>query len=53
LETLTGWRASRSLSNILDAVEAFWHENRDRIATEANASTACRTTAELLPQEVA
>jgi CDP-paratose 2-epimerase len=53
LQTMTGWRPSRSLADILDAVEAFWHENRDRVAGESTASPSHTAPAELLTQEVA
>ena len=49
LEAQTGWKARRSLPDILDSIEAFWHENRDRIASE---STLAEGTP-LLQEEVA
>ena len=53
LQLLTGWRAKRSLTDILQDVEAFWHENRSRISEESVAPTQAMQNRELLPQEVA
>jgi CDP-paratose 2-epimerase len=53
LEHLTGWKPRRSLADILDSIESFWHDNRDRIAVEPNAPPSFAPGAELLPQEVA
>jgi CDP-paratose 2-epimerase len=53
LETMTGWKPRRSLADILDAIQAFWHENRDRIAAEPSVGQSFTTSAERLTQEVA
>jgi CDP-paratose 2-epimerase len=53
LENLTGWRPRRSLANILDAIEAFWHENRDQIVNERNVPPSFMPSTGLLTQEVA
>ncbi len=49
LEAHTGWKPRRSLTDILDSIEAFWHENRERIAAEPSQAA----NAALLEQEVA
>lgn len=52
LEAMTGWRAQRSLDNILADIERFWHENRARIAQEYY-STDGVNASPLMAEEVA
>jgi CDP-paratose 2-epimerase len=37
LETMTGWKARRSLDDILDDIESFWQEHRGATAAEGSA----------------
>ena len=53
LELLTGWKAQRSLEDILESIETFWHTNRDQISSAPNAKPTFTPTAELLQQGVA
>lgn len=53
LQRMTGWQPRRSLGDTLDAIEGFYHENRERIAgTPANA-TQFTPASEWLAEEVA
>ncbi|MCU1223037.1 MAG: UDP-glucose 4-epimerase [Edaphobacter sp.] len=50
LEHDTGWQASRSLTQTLEAIHAFWRDNRDNITAQYERPLP---TAEILEEEVA
>jgi len=50
LEQHTGWKPKRSLENILEDIEAFWHKE---IATNAHIATTASSATSLLTEEVA
>ena len=49
LEAHTGWKPRRSLTDILDSIESFWHEHREHIAVGRGRAA----NATLLEEEVA
>lgn len=51
LESMTGWKARRSIDDILDAIENFWLEHRSAISGEPQ--SAAITGSALLSEEVA
>jgi len=53
IETLTGWKARRSIDTILEDIERFWHEHRQTIAGDTAARTAFIHPAAPLEREVA
>ncbi|HEY0796103.1 MAG TPA: GDP-mannose 4,6-dehydratase [Acidisarcina sp.] len=52
LELHTGWKARRSINNILDDIESFWHSNRERIA-QGGSYISSDNEVSLLTEEVA
>jgi UDP-glucose 4-epimerase len=52
IESHTGWKARRSIENILEDIERFWQRNRDVIATGTAAVAAFHESA-VLEREVA
>jgi CDP-paratose 2-epimerase len=53
LQTYTGWKARRSLKDLLEAIEDFWHENRDRIAGNPVRARRYASAGAVLAEEVA
>jgi CDP-paratose 2-epimerase len=53
LQATTGWRARRSLDDILDAIENFWHDNQSRITGEASDNSVFASLQQLAAKEVA
>jgi len=51
IESHTGWKARRSISNILEDIERFWHQHRDAIAGQSAAFV--EPAAAVLQREVA
>jgi len=53
LERITGWKARRSLDDILDAIENFWHDNQEYITSEHGTNLTFSNSATLVAEEVA
>lgn len=53
LEMHTGWQARRSLSDILDAIEEFWQQNRASILAECGDAMSYNVASSMLAGEVA
>lgn len=53
LETHTGWKPRRSLSDILDAIEDFWQHHRETIFAECGAAASYSAVPSILAGEVA
>lgn len=54
LQRMTGWKARRFLGDILNDIEGFWQENRDRMTGQpGHPSAFANTAAALVAEEVA
>jgi CDP-paratose 2-epimerase len=53
LEQVTGWKARRSVDDILEAIETFWHQNHERILEERAHMAAYAHDESLVGKEVA
>jgi len=53
LEKMTGWKARRSLDDILDDIAGFWQENQQRITGEHALVPAYAGSTSLMAEEVA
>ena len=51
LEAVTGWKPRRSLNDILNAIENFWHQNRREISGDENRQLL--SSSRLMTEEVA
>ena len=55
LQDVTGWKPRRSIDDILEGIESFWQENRERINSQASSAAVAQfaSAPSLLAEEVA
>jgi CDP-paratose 2-epimerase len=53
MQAATGWRPRRSLDDILDSIESFWHDNQHEITGEASDHSVATSLQGLRAKEVA